>query len=64
MASRYCPLLTCRNMSDMHAALDSSKADNTLHEISSVQPGFLRQLINSRPYPINLLFHPYLLLPE
>lgn len=30
IASRYWPLLTCRSMSEMHAALDSSNADSTL----------------------------------
>src|SRR5882762_95790 len=30
IASRYCPLLTCRSISEMQAALDSSKADRTL----------------------------------
>ena len=33
MASRYCPLLTCRNMSEMHAALDSSYAESTLENV-------------------------------
>jgi hypothetical protein len=30
MASKYCPLLTCRSISEIHAALDSSKAESTL----------------------------------
>ena len=34
IASRYCPLLTCRNMSEMHAALDSSNADRTLKVVT------------------------------
>jgi hypothetical protein len=34
MASRYWPVLTCHSMSDMHAALDSSKADRTLLQLN------------------------------
>ena len=29
IASRYCPSRTCRSMSEMHAALDSSNAEDT-----------------------------------
>src|ERR1700679_2424691 len=35
IASKYWPLLTHRNMSDMHAALDSSNAESTLAPVFS-----------------------------
>jgi hypothetical protein len=60
MASKYWALLTCRNMSDMHAALDSSKAESTLaRALRFLNKGKANKspVRNSRPYAIDLLFH-------
>jgi hypothetical protein len=47
-------------MSDMHAALDSSKAESTLVPVFSfLETG--QKKLRLRPNTINLLFHPYLL---
>ena len=59
IASKYWSVLTHRNMSDMHAALDSSNAESTLAPMFSLEYETL--LKNSRPNTTNLLFHPYLL---
>ena len=39
IASRYCPLLTWRNISEIQAALDSSNAERTLHIQLDDSPG-------------------------
>lgn len=63
MASRYCPLLTCRNISDIHAALDSSNADKTLG-MGLINSESKAKGKHSRPDTVDLLFHSDLFLFE
>ena len=62
MASKYCPLLTCRSISEMQAALDSSNADRTLMAGWSMNSGGRETSAFSRPDPVYLLLHTDLLL--
>ena len=57
MASKYCPLLTCRSISEMQAALDSSNADRTLAAGWSMSSGDGIINVFSRPDPVYLLLH-------
>lgn len=64
MASRYCPLLTCRSISEMQAALDSSNADRTLVVGGLMDSKEADTNVFSRPDPVYLLLHTDLLLLE
>jgi len=64
MASRYCPLLTCRSISEIQAALDSSNADRTLTASRVNESGEGETNVGLRPDSVYLLLHTNLLLLE
>ena len=56
IASKYCPLLTWRNISEIQAAHDSSNAERTLLSSKMIRP-ISEAVYHARPDSVNLLFH-------